>query len=120
MLYPSISGKKFTIADLLGRLRNTIPGNSRELYKALQTSSSTYLKVERGERELSFLMALRICAFYKLDLHEFISMLSDEELSRQDYSVIQAMLKRERKKAEEAKAKIIDIKDKKPVPEYRY
>jgi hypothetical protein len=50
--------------------------------------SSTYLKVEREERELSLLMALRVCNFYQLDLHEFISMLSDEELQRQDYSVI--------------------------------
>jgi hypothetical protein len=118
MLYPSISDKKFTIAEVLIRLRNSIPGISRDLYKALRTSSGTYLKVERGERELSLLMALRICKFYKLDLHEFISMLSDEELSRQDYSVIQAQLKRERKKAEQAQAKIIDIKDKKPVPQY--
>jgi hypothetical protein len=118
MLYPSISDKKFTIAEVLAKLRNSAPGISRELYKALQMSSGTYLKVERAERELSFLMALRICQFYKLDLHEFISMLSDEELNRRDYSVIQAQLKRERKKAEQAMAKIIDIKDKKPVPAY--
>ena len=59
--------------------------------------SSTYLKVEREERELSLLMALRVCNFYQLDLHEFISMLSDEELQRQDYSVIRVLKQRERK-----------------------
>ncbi|MEJ7737205.1 MAG: hypothetical protein WKF97_07250 [Chitinophagaceae bacterium] len=63
---------------------------------ALQLSYTTYLKTERGQRELSFLMALRICQFHKMDLHEFVSMLSDE--------------KRERKKEEALKAKVIDIK----------
>jgi len=82
------------------------------LYKALQTTSSTYLKVEREERELSLLMALRVCNFYQLDLHEFVSMLSDEELQWQDYSVIRVLKQRERKKLEAAQAKIIDIKSK--------
>jgi hypothetical protein len=79
---------------------------SSDLYTALRTSSSTYLKIERDERELSFLMALRVCQFYKLDLHEFISMLSDQEINRQDFAVIQAQLKRETKKAEAVKARV--------------
>jgi hypothetical protein len=52
-------------------------------------------------------MALKICQFYQLDVHDFISMLSDEELGRQDYSVIKAHEKTERKKAEALKAKVI-------------
>jgi DNA-binding XRE family transcriptional regulator len=79
------------------------------LYKALQTSSSTYLKIERDERDLTFLMALKICQFYQLDLHEFIAMLSDTELGRQDISVSRALEKRERKKAEAAMGKVIDM-----------
>ncbi|MEJ7740595.1 MAG: hypothetical protein WKF97_24525 [Chitinophagaceae bacterium] len=51
----------------------------RPLAQALQMSYTTYLKTERDQRELSFLMTLRICQFYKIDLHEFVSMLSDEE-----------------------------------------
>ena len=68
------------------------------------------MKIERDQRELSLLMALRVCQFYQLDLHEFISMLSDEELRRQDYAVIRVQQQRERKKAEAVKAKVIDIK----------
>jgi hypothetical protein len=113
-----VPGSKLTLGQVLARLRRSCPLCS-DLYKALNTSAATYLKVERGERELSFLMALRICEFYKLDLHEFISMLSDEELGRQDYSVIRVQQQRERKKMEAAKAKVIDIKTEEVVPQVR-
>jgi len=79
-------------------------------------SYTTYLKTERGQRELSFLMALRICQFYKMDLHEFISMLSDQELGRNELPIIKALEKRERKKAAVSKAKVIDIKTQQVVP----
>ena len=115
----SISGSKLTIGQLLYKLRMGYRGKSSDLYSALRTSSSTYLKVERGERELSFLMALRVCQFYKLDLHDFISMLSDQELDRQDFATIQAQLKREKKKAEAAKARVIDIKTSEVIPEIK-
>jgi hypothetical protein len=105
-----VSGGQYTIGQLLFKLRMAYRGKSTDLYTALRTSSSTYLKIERDERELSFLMALRVCAFYKLDLHEFISILSDQELNRQDFATIQAQLKREKKKAEAARARVIDIK----------
>lgn len=108
-MYPSISDSKYTVGQVLARLREDRRPSNPELYKALQTSSSTYLKIERDQRDLSFLMALRLCQFYGLDLHEFISMLSDAELSRQDFSVSKALEKRERKKAEAAMAKVIDI-----------
>jgi hypothetical protein len=115
----SVSGTKYTIGQLLLKFRMAYRGKSSDLYSALRTSSSTYLKVERGERELSFLMALRVCQFYKLDLHEFISMLSDQELNRQDFAAIQAQLKREKKKAEAAKARVIDIKTSEVIPEIK-
>jgi transcriptional regulator with XRE-family HTH domain len=118
-MYPSISDAKLTMGQLLARLRHVYRASNKALYSALQTSSATYLKIERGERELSFLMALRVCQFYKLDLHEFISMLSDEELGRQDYSVIRVQQQRERKKVEAAKAKVIDIKTDEIIPEVR-
>jgi transcriptional regulator with XRE-family HTH domain len=116
MILSSIPGSTFTVGQLLAKLRQGCRLSS-DLYKALNTSSSTYLKIERGERELSFLMALRLCKFYQLDLHEFISMLSDEELERKDLSGIKAMMQRERKKAVALKAKVIDIKSEKQVPE---
>jgi hypothetical protein len=114
-----ISGTKLTIGQLLFKLRMAYRGKSTDLYAALRTSSSTYLKIERDQRELSFLMALRVCQFYKLDLHEFISMLSDQEINRQDFAVIEAQLKREKKKAEAAKARVIDIKTNEVIPEIK-
>jgi transcriptional regulator with XRE-family HTH domain len=118
-MYPSISDSKFTVGQALARLMQLHRPDKLSLYKALQISSATYLKIERDERDLSFIMALRVCQFYKLDLHEFISMLSDEELKRHDYSVIRVQLQRERKKAEAAKAKVIDIKTEQRIPEVR-
>jgi len=118
-MYPSISDAKLTLGEVLARLRQVYQPNNKELYTALQTSSATYLKIERGERELSFLMALRVCQFYRLDFHEFISMLSDEELGRNDYSVIRVQQQRERKKMEAARAKVIDLKTEEVVPQVR-
>lgn len=118
-MYPSISERKFTLAQLLAHLRRTHQPDNSELAEAIHTSYTTYLKTERGHRELSFLMALKICRFYKMDLHEFISMLSDEELERNDFSVIKAREKREKKKAEALKAKVIDIKTEQPVHQSR-
>ena len=115
----SITGSKLTIGQLLLKLRMGYQGKASDLYTALRISSTTYQKIEQQERELSFLMALRVCQFYKLDLHDFISMISDEELNRQDYAVIQAQLKRERKKAEAAKARVIDIKTSEVIPEIK-
>jgi hypothetical protein len=46
-------------------------------------------------------------------------MLSFLELKRQDYAVIRVQQQRERKKAEAAKAKVIDIKTEQRVPEVR-
>jgi hypothetical protein len=119
LMYPSISDSKCTVGQALARLMQQYRPDKPSLYKALQTSSSTYLKIERDQRELSWLMALRVCQFYKLDLHEFVSMLSDEELRRQDYAVIRVQQQRERKKALAAKAKVIDIKTEERIPEVR-
>src|SRR2546425_790893 len=118
-MYPSISDSKFTVGQALARLMQQHRPDKPSLYKALQVSSATYLKIERDERELSFIMALRVCQFYQLDLHEFVCMLSDDELRRQDYAVIRVQQQRERKKAQAAKAKVIDIKTEEKIPEAR-
>ena len=62
---------------------------------------------------MSLLMALRICKFYDLDLHQMIAMLSDEELERPEFSVSDARAKRARWKAKKQaagkEAKIVDM-----------
>lgn len=115
-MYPSITETKFTLGQLLAHLRHIHQPDHRALAGALQMSHTTYLKTERGQRELSFLMALRLCQFYKMDLHEFISKLSDEELARNELSIIKALEKRERKKAQASTAKVVDMKTQRVVP----
>lgn len=110
LLYPSVTDSKFTLGQLLAHLRLVHQPEPKALANALQMSYTTYLKTERGQRELSFLMALRICQFYKMDLHDFVSMLADEELGRSELSITKAKEKIQRKKAEALKAKVIDIK----------
>ncbi len=95
----SLSEAKYTVGQLLAYLRRVHNPDRMALAEALSTSYTTYLKMERGQREMSFLMVLRLCHFYKLDLYEFISMLSDEELIRNDLSIMRAKEKGERKKS---------------------
>ena len=109
-MYPSTSDAKLTLGQILARLRHIHQPEQKVLAQVLQMSYTTYLKIERDQRELSFLMALRLCQFYKMDLHEFVSMLSDGELGRSELSISKALEKRERKKDERLKAKVIDIK----------
>lgn len=109
-MYPSISDQRGTVGQALARLMNRHKPDKPGFYKVLRASSTTYTKIERDQRDLSFIMALRICRFYGLDIHEFISMLSEEELDRQDFSVSSALEKRERKRTEAAQAKVIEMK----------
>ncbi len=111
MMNTRFSSGKYSVGQALGHLRRHHCRDSRELYAAINTSSATYLKIERDERDLSFLTALRICQFYDLDIHDFIAMIDDNELARKDISVIKVLIKREKKEKElEAlKAKIINI-----------
>lgn len=102
---------KLTVGQALAKLRAIYQPDNNVLSKALHTSYNTYLKTERDQRELSFLMALKICKFYKIDIHDFVVMLSDDELDRRDKSVIKAQEKRDRKKAEEEKAKQVKVVD---------
>lgn len=105
-----------TVGQVLARLRQDYKPDNNDLAAALQTSYTTYLKTERDQRELSFLMALRLCHFYGLDIHELISMVGEQELNRKDFSVLRAQEKRDRKQAEALQAKVIDIKTDKAAP----
>jgi len=104
MLLPDGEPKR-TVGQLLARLREVYRPGGADLCRALNTTSSTYLKVERDQRDLSFLMALRLCAFYHLDIDEFTAMLTDEELKRKDLSGIKALQQRARRKEGATKAK---------------
>jgi hypothetical protein len=101
---------RYSIGQALSYLRRNFCRDSRELYAAINTSSATYLKIERDERDLSFLMALRVCQFYDLDIHDFIAMIDDAELGRKDLSSIKMLINRGKQKEREAiKAKSNNI-----------
>lgn len=95
---PSFSDAKLSVRQVFARLRQVHQPDHKALAEALHISYTTYLKIERDQRDLSFLMALRICQFYQLDLHEFISMLSEAELDRHDRSIIRDQEKGEKKR----------------------
>jgi transcriptional regulator with XRE-family HTH domain len=62
--------------------------------RAIKMTSTTYLKVERDQREASFIMIYRLCAFYEISMHEFADMLSSTELGRSDLSTLRVLRKR--------------------------
>jgi hypothetical protein len=57
-------------------------------------------KVERGEKELSLLMAIRLLDIFELSLDEFVSLLSPEELQRKDLTTLKWMEKNRKRMAE--------------------
>src|SRR5438477_11701482 len=92
--------QKLTVGEAMIWLKRTYKVESRELMSALKISHTTYLKIERDQRELSFLLALRLCKFYKMDIHDFINMLKEEELERKDLATLKFERIRDKKKAE--------------------
>jgi transcriptional regulator with XRE-family HTH domain len=98
--------QQFSVGQALRHLRIQHGVNSAELHACINVSSSTYLKVERDERDLTFLMALRICYYYDLDIHEFIAMIKPDELERKDLSSIRVIANRAKKKKEAALNKV--------------
>lgn len=111
-----VGGKGHTVGQVLAKLRQEYRPDNNQLAAALQTSYTTYLNTEKDQRELSFLMALRICRFYGLDIHEFIAMIGNDELNRKDFAILRAQERRERKKAEALQARVIDISAGKTAP----
>jgi hypothetical protein len=99
-MHDSFHRQKFSVGQALAQLRRRHRHlGCKQLGLVLQTSHSTYLKIERDERDLSFLMALRVCQFYDLDIHDFIAMIDESELERKDLSSIKMQIRKERKKA---------------------
>jgi transcriptional regulator with XRE-family HTH domain len=98
--------QQFSVGQALRHLRLKHGVNSSELQACINVSSSTYLKIERDERDLTFLMALRVCYYYDIDIHDFIAMIKPDELERKDLSSIRVNGNREKKKKEAALHKV--------------
>lgn len=89
---------KLTVGQAMARLKqkNQV-SRKEELAFALKTSTSTYLKIERDQRNLSLIMAVRLCEFYDIEINDFIAMLADHELERADIPSLKAISKRKRR-----------------------
>jgi transcriptional regulator with XRE-family HTH domain len=83
-----------TIGNALQELRAERRLSATEAAAGAGTTVSTYLKIERDRREVSFIMMVRLCRFYNLDIYEFLERIDSYELERPDLSVIRVLEKR--------------------------
>ena len=86
-----------TIGVILKELRDEHQLSTKEVADAAGTSGTTYLKIERDQREISFIMMMRLCRFYKIDVYELMDRIDSYELERPDLSVIRILEKRNKR-----------------------
>lgn len=86
-----------TIGETLKKLKQAYGYSANQVAMAIHMTGSTYLKVERDQREASFIMIYRICRFYEISMYEFAEMLSPAELERSDFSTIRVLEQRKKK-----------------------
>ena len=84
-----------TIGETLLKLREEAGASGNEVAKAANIAVSTYYKIERGNRDVSFIVMFRICRFYEISLQEFADIISPHELERKEISSLRALKKRE-------------------------
>ena len=53
-MFSFIPGSKLTVGQVLARLRQASEHKDSDLYAALNTTASTYLKIERDQRDPEF------------------------------------------------------------------
>lgn len=70
----------------------------KDVAEAMKINSGTLTKIIRDEKELSFLMAVRLLEKLDLSIDEFLSMLSKEEINRKDLSTIKWQQKNKERK----------------------
>ncbi len=86
-----------TIGQTLKKLKEFGGYSSSEVSGAINTTTSTYLKVARDQREASFILMYRLCRFYEISRHEFADLVSASELERNDLSTLRFLKKRAEK-----------------------
>jgi transcriptional regulator with XRE-family HTH domain len=91
--------EKLSVGQVLARIRESFGLNKQTVGQTMGMSGTTYQKIECDERELSFIMALRLCRFYQMDIHQLVALIDDDELERRDLSIIRMEAKRAQKAA---------------------
>lgn len=97
-----------TIGQVLIKLRESRKESRSVIAKVASISGSSYIAIERDEREASFIVIYRICNFYDISIQEFADMLSPTELERRELSSIRTL---EKRKAKQEKALRDDLND---------
>ncbi|HWW42132.1 helix-turn-helix transcriptional regulator [Pedobacter sp.] len=69
----------------------------KDIAEVLKISGSTLTDIIRNEKELSFLMGMRLLEHFELSVDEFLSLLSKEEIDRKALSSIKFFEKKKRK-----------------------
>lgn len=70
----------------------------KDVAEAMNINSGTLTKIIRDEKELSFLMAVRMLEKFGLSVDEFLSYLSKEELGRKELSALRWQVKNRNRK----------------------
>lgn len=86
-----------TLGQALQQLRDSHRLSGNTIAKAAGLSIGSYLNIERGQREASFIVIFRICRFYEISLQEFADIVDPRELERAELSSIRFMDKRNAK-----------------------
>ncbi|MES2454047.1 MAG: helix-turn-helix transcriptional regulator [Bacteroidota bacterium] len=88
-----------TVGKAINKLRLQHGLRMIDLAEVLNINPNLLTKITRDERELSFLMVLRLLNRFDLAIDEFANMLSDKELNRTDLSTIRYFQKKELNRA---------------------
>lgn len=91
---------KVTVGQALKRLRDSYDLHLKDVAAFLKTNHTSYRNIERDQRELSFIMAIRLCEFYNIGLNELVGMLREDELDRKELSSLKYFAKMEKRKKE--------------------
>lgn len=86
-----------TLGQTLQKLRDSRGLSGNTIAKAIGLSNASYLNIERGQREASFIVIFRICRFCDISLQEFADSVDPRELERPELSSIRYMEKRKAK-----------------------
>ena len=101
---------KQTIGQVLETLRKRHGLRMTDLAEVLNVSPHLLSKISRDQKELSFLMALRLLKRFDLSVEDFAAMLSEKELNRTDLSTIRYFEKQELREARFKQVKPIEAR----------
>jgi plasmid maintenance system antidote protein VapI len=77
-------GNKLSVGQAIDLLIRKHGLHRQDIAPVLHTHGGTITKIIRDEKELSFIMAIKLCKHLDIDLNEFAAMISDDEIERKE------------------------------------